>query len=84
MRWLDCSVDLSLSKPQEIVKDRKPGVLQSLGSQRVQYDRATEQQKALPGNLLLGPGISLSERQMEVGERGRHGKLKKMQRRIYF
>ena len=59
-------------------------MLQSLGSQRVQYDRATEQQKALPGNLLLGPGISLSERQMEVGERGRHGKLKKMQRRIYF
>ena len=84
MRWLDCSVDLSLSKPQEIVKDRKPGVLQSWGSQRVQYDRASEQQKALPGNLLLGPGISLSERQMEVGERGRHGKLKKMQRRIYF
>ena len=29
------SVDMSLSKLQEIVKDRKPGVLQSIGSQRL-------------------------------------------------
>ena len=28
------SMDMSLSKLWEIVKDRKPGVLQSLGSQR--------------------------------------------------
>ena len=38
MRWLDGitnSMDMSLSKLRELVMDRKPGVLQSIVSQRV-------------------------------------------------
>ena len=40
-RWLEGianSMDMSLSKLWEMVKDRKPGVLQSMGSQRVGHD----------------------------------------------
>ena len=41
MRWLDNitdSMDMNLSQLWEIVKDRKPGVLQSMGSQRVGHE----------------------------------------------
>ena len=32
------SVDMSSSELQEILKDRKPGMLQSMGSHRVRHD----------------------------------------------
>ena len=77
MRWLDGvtdSVDMILSKLQETVKDRKPGVLQFMGSQRVGPEWATEQeqqpprpthgqwkgtQAALPSGFQLSPGSEI-------------------------
>ena len=46
MRWLDGtsdSMDMNLGRLQEMVRDRRPDVLQSLGSQRVRHDLVAEQ-----------------------------------------
>ena len=45
MKWLGGitnAVDMNLDKLQEMVRDREPGMLQSMGSQRVRHDWVTE------------------------------------------
>ena len=57
IRWLGSitdSMDMNLNKLQEIVEDRKPGVLQSMGLQTVGHNFAGEQQQ-LSGWLDQGP-----------------------------
>ena len=45
MDGINDSMDMSLSILREIVKDGRPSVLQSMGSQRVRHNLATEQQQ---------------------------------------
>ena len=48
-KWLDSiidSMDMNLSQLWEIAETEEPGVLQSIGSQRVGHDLVTKQQQA--------------------------------------
>ena len=50
MIWLDSitsSVDMNISKLQETVRNRQPGMLQLMMSQKIRHDLATEQQQLL-------------------------------------
>ena len=48
MRWLDGitdAMDMNWGKLQEMVRDRKPDMLQSMELQRVRHDWVTEQRQ---------------------------------------
>ena len=54
MKWLDSitdSMDMNLSKLQQIVEDRGAGVLQSMGLQRDGHDLGSEQQQQINSNI---------------------------------
>ena len=61
MRWLDGntdSMDMNMSKLWETVKGRKPGVLQSMESQRAAHDLVNEQQK-ISDKIILSKFLDL-------------------------
>ena len=60
MGWLDGIADstgMTLGKLWEMVKDREPGVLQSMGSQRVRYDSTTGNQQNLNTPPVISPAV---------------------------
>ena len=62
MRWLDVitdSMDMILSKPREVVKDRKPGMLKSIGS-HVLSPKPLTLRGALPHYLSLKKELAYS------------------------
>ena len=52
-------MDMSLSKLREMVKDRKPGMLQFMGSQRVRHNLATTIIKRNESELLIETWVDL-------------------------
>ena len=64
MRWLDGiidSMDMKLGKPWKWWRTGKPGLLSSIGSQRVRHDWATEQQVPTPRVRRVTEGSVMSQ-----------------------
>ena len=47
VEWITDSMDMSLSKVQQLVIDKEAGMLQSIGLQRVRHNLVAEQQQKL-------------------------------------
>ena len=72
MRWLDSiigSLDINLSKLQEIVRTEEPGVLQSMGLQRAGHDLVTEQHKLPHASFKIRLPICLVQKKKCFKER---------------
>ena len=70
MTWLDSitdSMDMSLNKLREIVRNRKPGVLQSMGLQRIRHDLVAEQTTIVQNNILNSLGLCKASSLLHTG-----------------
>ena len=75
MRWLDSiigSLDINLSKLQEIVRTEEPGVLQSMGLQRAGHDLVTEQHKLPHASFKVRLPICLVQKKKNVSKKERN------------
>ena len=75
MRWLDSiigSLDINLSKLQEIVMTEEPGVLQSMGLQRAGHDLVTEQHKLPHASFKVRLPICLVQKKKNVSKKERN------------